>query len=177
VPAKWIYDDDPICDAHRVQEGIGIDECEPIETQAAEVAKATVAEKRQPKQDPETEPRCAIAGCFTLLKPNNKSGRCTRHWYVKKGVSGGVVGKKKRTEDKDKPIPRTKAEASLRNVVHVHGDGVAKLIKRVIQETPSADSATLTLSRSQLVTIFTNWPIERQIAAVQAVFNEELGGL
>ncbi len=44
---------------------------------------ATKPNGHAPLEAPRT---CSVEGCTIVLKANNKTGRCTAHWYVKKGA-------------------------------------------------------------------------------------------
>jgi hypothetical protein len=109
-------------------------------------------EKKPMKNQQELSVRtCSVDDCGKVLRPSNTSGRCTKHWYQRKGVARKTTSKAPR-KTASRPAPSPETEAS--------------------QDVP--ESAHIALTRDQLVALFTSWPIARQAAAVQAVFVQEL---
>ncbi len=92
---------------------------------------------------------CSRDGCGKVLRSSNTSGRCTKHFYVPKGTAPKANGKATRKAARKPTAPR-EAERS------------------------HPESAHIALTRDQFIALFASWPIERQAAAIQAVFVQEL---
>lgn len=66
-------------------------------------------EKKEKEKVMDEQRFCSREGCGVVLKPNNKSGRCTKHFYVPKKKSGGASSAPASTE---RPVTPRKAKAA-----------------------------------------------------------------
>ena len=94
----------------------------------------------KPNPDDDNIPRyCSVDGCTAKLKANNKTGRCSKHWYVKKG---------------DAPkSPRSKATPPRNSTARV--------------ETPANGVATLRVTESHLNDFILKLSLDEKTAIVQ----------
>jgi hypothetical protein len=135
----------------RIQHGKKSDLC----GKCRKAPKTETSEKQEKEpmknQQAETPRKCSREDCDAVLGPSNTTGRCAKHYYVRKGGARKTTSRAPRRAA-SRPAASPETERS--------------------QDVP--ESAHIALTRDQLVALFTSWPIARQAAAVQAVFVQEL---
>lgn len=101
--------------------------------------------------------KCSVEGCGKPLRATNTSGRCSAHWYQPKNANRSVLRAPAKKAPKRTPKPPSTRSAAP-----------------VAQGEPVKERVSIELTREQLIALFTSWSIERQVAAVQHVFVQEL---
>ena len=106
----------------------------------------------RPPSKPNSEVRtCSVDGCNIALTARNQSGRCTKHWYVKKG---------------DRP-----QRSSSRK------QAVSKQSKKTVTQSDDSAVTTVSVTALQLNDWFSQRPLPERAAIFQSWLNGQMESL
>jgi hypothetical protein len=76
-------------------------------------AMVSVQVKSEEKQMPELAKTCSVVGCGKVLRSNNETGRCSKHFYVPKSERRSAKPKKPRSNGHSDPIAGDRVTMSV----------------------------------------------------------------